>query len=164
MKLFEEFFFFFSLLVCVCSNSADPNGRKGRKGTQTGNQDYQAKLALEQQAKLQKEKDDLDAARRALAEKEAADAAAKVALGHGGDGRDGSGDGTSDGTGDETGDGTGDGTDGDEGDEGGKNKKLLTDGDDENKKDADDKKKRRLRTGPLVPDTVIGKILALCEK
>ncbi|XP_070693468.1 immunoglobulin-like and fibronectin type III domain-containing protein 1 [Pempheris klunzingeri] len=126
---------------------ADPNGRKGRKSTQTGDQDDLTKLALEQQAKLQKEKDDLDAARRQQAEKDAADAAAKAALGDGGDGRDGSGD--------RSGDGFRDKTDGEEGDGDGKNKNLLTEGDDENKKDdADDKKKKRSRTGPLVPDTV----------
>ncbi|XP_037639979.1 immunoglobulin-like and fibronectin type III domain-containing protein 1 [Sebastes umbrosus] len=105
---------------------ADPNG-KGRKGTQNGDQDDLNKLALEQQAKLQKEKDDLEAARRAQAEKDGA-----------GDGGDGSGD------------GSGGKTDGDEGDGDGTNNNLLTDGD-----DADDKKKKRVRTGPLVPDTVI---------
>ncbi|XP_035858475.1 immunoglobulin-like and fibronectin type III domain-containing protein 1 [Sander lucioperca] len=113
---------------------ADPNG-KGRKGTQTGNQDDLIKLALEQQAKLQKQKDALEAARRAQSEKDAADA---------GDGRDGSGD------------GTGGKTDGDEGDGDGTHKNLLTDGDDGNKRDdANDKKNKRVRTGPLVPDTVI---------
>ncbi|XP_030274768.1 immunoglobulin-like and fibronectin type III domain-containing protein 1 [Sparus aurata] len=110
---------------------ADPNARKGRKGTQTGNQD------------------DLDAARRAKAERDAADAAAKAALGDGGDGKDG-GDGR-----DGSGDGSGGKTDGDEGDGDGKNRNLLTDGDDGNKDDdAGDKKKKRSRTGPLVPDTV----------
>ncbi|XP_070850153.1 immunoglobulin-like and fibronectin type III domain-containing protein 1 [Chaetodon trifascialis] len=134
---------------------ADPNGRKGRMGTQTGNQDDLTKLALDQQAKLQKEKDDLDAARRAQAEKDAADAAARAAMGDGGDGRDGSGDGTGDGSGDGTDDGSGVKTEGDEGDGDGKNKNLLTDGEDKDKNDDTDKKKKRLRTGPLVPDTVI---------
>lgn len=140
--------------MCVHGNSADPNG-KGRKGTQTGNQDDLIKLALEQQAKLQKQKDALEAARRAQSEKDAADA---------GDGRDGSGDGTGGGTGGKTGSKTGSKTDGDEGDGDGTHKNLLTDGDDGNKRDdANDKKNKRVRTGPLVPDTVIGKILALCE-
>ncbi|XP_071351285.1 immunoglobulin-like and fibronectin type III domain-containing protein 1 [Trachinotus anak] len=151
---------------------ADPDGRKGRKGTKTGDQDDLAKLALEQQAKLQREKDDLEAARRAQAEKDAADAAARAALGDGGDGSgdgsgvgsgdgsgvgsgDGSGDGSGVGFGDGSGDGSGGKTDGDEGDGNGKNKNLLGDGDDENKEgDADDKRKKRLRSGPLVPDTV----------
>ncbi|TDH13742.1 hypothetical protein EPR50_G00036110 [Perca flavescens] len=126
---------------------ADPNG-KGRKGTQTGNQDDLIKLALEQQAKLQKQKDNLEAARRAQSEKDAANA---------GDGRDGSGDGT----GGKTGGKTEGKTDGDEGDGDGTNKNLLTDGDDGddgNKgDDAEDKKNKRVRTGPLVPDTVIDK-------
>ncbi|XP_031727684.1 immunoglobulin-like and fibronectin type III domain-containing protein 1 [Anarrhichthys ocellatus] len=56
------------------------------------------------------------------------------AAGDGGDGGDG--------------DGSGDGSGGDGGD--GTNKNLLTEGE-----DADDKKKKRVRTGPLVPDTVI---------
>ena len=86
---------------------------------------------MEQQAKLQKQKDDLEAARRAQAEKDAADKTG----------------------GDDDGDGDGDG----------KNKNLLTDGSDENKgNDGDDTKKKRVRTGPLVPDTVIGK--TLCEE
>lgn len=152
---------------CVYSNSADPNGRKNRKGTKTGKQDYQNKLALEQQAKLQKEKDDLEAAKRALAERDAADAAAKDALMKEGDVRDGTGEGTMDGTVKGTGDGAGDWsggiTDGKEGDEGGMNKNLFRDDDDANKKDADDKKRRRLRTGPLVPDTVKGKINTTSE-
>uniref|UniRef100_UPI0037E99726 immunoglobulin-like and fibronectin type III domain-containing protein 1 n=1 Tax=Semicossyphus pulcher TaxID=241346 RepID=UPI0037E99726 len=91
---------------------ADPNGSKGRKATETGDQDDLTKLALEQQAKLQREKDNLKVAQAGD------DAAAE-------------------------GDGSGDGT-------GGK-----TDGDDENKKDGADDKKKRLRTGPLVPDSVI---------
>lgn len=155
------------LLSCVYSNSADPNGRKNRKGTKTGKQDDRDKLAPEQQAKLQKEKDDLDAARRALAERDAADGAAKDALRKERDERDGSGDGTMDGTGKGTGDGAGDWsggiTEGEEGDEGGMNKNLFRDDDDANKKDADDKKRRRLRPGPLVPDTVTGKIIASSE-
>ncbi|XP_044076743.1 immunoglobulin-like and fibronectin type III domain-containing protein 1 [Siniperca chuatsi] len=122
---------------------ADPNG-KGCKGSKTGDQDDLTKLALEQQAKLQKEKDDLEAARRAQAEKDAAL----------GDGGDGSGDGSGGKTdGNKT---DGNKTDGKKGDGEDKNKNLLTDGDDENKKDhTDDKKKKRLRTGPLVPNTVI---------
>ena len=123
-------------------NSADPDGRKLRKSTKSGEQDDLTKLALEQQAKLQKDKAHLEAVRQAQADKDAADAAARAALG---DERDGSGDKS-----DEK-------TDGDEGDGKG-NKNLLGDGDDENKKgDADDQKKKRLRTGPLVPDTVVGK-------
>ncbi|XP_040890310.1 immunoglobulin-like and fibronectin type III domain-containing protein 1 [Toxotes jaculatrix] len=96
------------------SVEADPDGSKGRKGTKSGDEDDLIKLALEQQAKLQKEKDDLEAARRAQAEKDAANAAT---LGDGGDGSGGK-------------------TDGD--------KNLPGDGDDENKKgDGDDKKKKR---------------------
>ncbi|XP_068449723.1 immunoglobulin-like and fibronectin type III domain-containing protein 1 [Clinocottus analis] len=83
-------------------------------------EDDLSRLALEQQAKLQKQKDDLEAAGRARAEKDA--------MGEGGDG-------------DEGGDGT---------------NKNLTDGEDENKdNDAYDKKKKRVRAGPLVPDTII---------
>ncbi|KAM9361800.1 immunoglobulin-like and fibronectin type III domain-containing protein 1 isoform 1-T2 [Symphorus nematophorus] len=131
---------------------ADPNGRKGRKGIQTGDQDDLNKLALEQQTKLQKDKDDLDAARRAQAEKDTAAAAAKASLGDGGDGTDGR-----DGSGDGSGDGSLGRTDGDGGDGDDKNKNLLTDGDGENKTDDGDdkKKKQRSRTGPLVPDTVM---------
>lgn len=117
---------------------------------------------MEQQAKLQKEEDDLDAARRALDERDAADAAAKDALSKEGDREDGSGDGTMDRTGKGTGDGTGNWsggiTEGEEGDEGGMNKNVFRDDDDANKKDADDKKRRRLRT-----DTVTGKIIASSE-
>lgn len=105
----------------------------------------------------------MDAARRALAERDAADAAAKDALMKGGDERDGSGDGTMDGTGKGAGDWSGGITEGEEGDEGGMNKNLFRDDDDANKKDSDDKKRRRLRTGPLVPDTVTGKIIASSE-
>uniref|UniRef100_A0A665TL57 Immunoglobulin like and fibronectin type III domain containing 1, tandem duplicate 2 n=1 Tax=Echeneis naucrates TaxID=173247 RepID=A0A665TL57_ECHNA len=64
---------------------ADPNKSKGHKGATTGDQDDLAKLALGQQAKLQREKDDLEAARRAQAEKDAADAAARAAHGDGDD-------------------------------------------------------------------------------
>lgn len=67
--------------------------------------------------------------------------------------------------GDGSGDGSGGKTGGDEGDGDGKNKNLLTDGGDENKgNDADDRKKKRARTGPLVPDTVIGKKLHCVKK
>lgn len=103
---------------------------------QTG--DDMSKLSLDNQLKIQKEKDDLDAARRAQEEKDARDAAAKAALQ---DGRDGSGD----------------GNDGD--DEDGKNKNLLTDGEDKNDDGDADGKKKRSRTGPLVPDTIIGKLI-----
>nr|XP_046241212.1 immunoglobulin-like and fibronectin type III domain-containing protein 1 [Scatophagus argus] len=142
---------------------ADPSGRKGRKVTQTGNQDDLTKLALEQMAKIQKEKDDLDAARRAQAEKDVEDAAAKAALEDGGDGGDGGdgkdGDGAGDEIGDRIDDRAGGKTDGDKSGGDGKNKNLLVDEDDENKKDAaDDKKKKRLRAGPLVPDTVTDRV------
>ncbi|XP_029946943.1 immunoglobulin-like and fibronectin type III domain-containing protein 1 [Salarias fasciatus] len=104
---------------------ADPNRRKG-----TGGDD--------DLSKLQKEKADLDAAKRLQAEKDAADAVAKSALGDGGDGG---------------GDGAGDGSDGGKGDGDGKDGNLLGDGGDSNKKDdGDDKRKKR--NGPLVPDTV----------
>lgn len=110
----------------------------------------------------------MEAARRALAEKDAA-------LRDGANDRDGSDRGTSDGTVDRAGDGSGDGSDGksgngsgigrgdgtagktdkDENDEDGK----KGNGSEENKRyDADDKKKRRLRTGHSVPETVKGKI------
>ncbi|XP_034545040.1 immunoglobulin-like and fibronectin type III domain-containing protein 1 [Notolabrus celidotus] len=105
---------------------ADPNGSKGLKSNKTGDQDDLTKLAMEQQAKLQKEKEDLEAARRAQA-----DAAAQASQGDGGDGSG--------------------------------NNKDLTDGDDKDKTDGAEKKKRRLQTGPLVPDTAMGKINALCE-
>ncbi|CAK6972950.1 immunoglobulin-like and fibronectin type III domain-containing protein 1%2C partial [Scomber scombrus] len=137
---------------------ADPDGSKNRKGAQTGDQDDLIKLALEQQAKLQKEKDDLEAARRAQAEKDAADAAARAALGDGGDGSGiGSGDGSGIGSGFGSGDGSGGRRDGDEGDGKDKNKNLLTDGDDDKKGEEDDadKKKRRAGAGSLVPDTDI---------
>ncbi|GLD62998.1 immunoglobulin-like and fibronectin type III domain-containing protein 1 [Lates japonicus] len=129
------------------SVQADPEGRKRRKVTKTRDQDDLTKLASEEQANLQNEEDDMEAARRAQAEKDAADAAAKAALGDGGDG-------SGDGSGDRSGDGSGGKTDGDKGDGDDKNKSLLGDGDDESKKgDADDKKKKRLRTGPSVADT-----------
>lgn len=122
------------LPVYLCCNSADLNDKR-HKDTQRGNQDGLNKLALEQQA--QQQKDDLVAARRA-----------------GGDG-DGSGD------------GSGGQTDGDNGDDGGDgtNKNLLTEGDDDENKgnDGDDKEKKRGRAGPLAPDTVAGKVIALCE-
>jgi len=103
------------------SLSVLPNG-KGSEG-HTGNQ-----VASERQAKLQKEKDDLEAARRAQPERDAA--------GDGGDGGEG-------------GDKGGDGTD----------KNLPTEGGDENKGNDAEKKTKRVRAGPLVPDTVIGKTL-----
>ncbi|XP_052384591.1 immunoglobulin-like and fibronectin type III domain-containing protein 1 [Oncorhynchus keta] len=57
----------------------DPNMRGGKASRKTttagGGGENLAKIAAEQSAKLQKEKDDLDAARRAQAEKDAADAA-----------------------------------------------------------------------------------------
>ncbi|KAG7494799.1 immunoglobulin-like and fibronectin type III domain-containing protein 1 [Solea senegalensis] len=114
---------------------ADPDGKKRHKGTKTGDQNDLNKLELEQQAMLQKEKDRLEAARKAQAEKDAADAAARAALG----------DGSSDGSGGKT--------DGDKGD-GENNKNLLGDGGHESKKgDEDDKKKKRIRSGPSIPHT-----------
>ncbi|AWP02431.1 putative immunoglobulin-like and fibronectin type III domain-containing protein 1 isoform 3 [Scophthalmus maximus] len=111
---------------------ADPDGSKGHKGINSSDRDDLTKLALEQQAKLQREKDKLEASRHAQAEEDAADAAAGAALGDGGK------------------------SDGDEGVGDNKYENLLEDGDGENRKDdVDDKKKKRLRTGPLVPDTVI---------
>lgn len=139
-------------------NSAGPNGHKG---TKTGNQDDLIKLAFEQQAKLQKEKDNLEATRQAQALKDDADAAARAALGDGANRGDGSGDGpgdrTRDGSRDSSGDGSGGKTDGDEGAGDEKNKNLLGLGDDKNNKDhASDKEKKRLQSGPLVPDTIKG--------
>lgn len=138
-------------------NSAGPNDCKG---TKTGNQDDLIKLALEQQAKLQKEQDNLEATRQAQAEKDAADAAARAALGDGANRGDGSGDGpgdrTKDGSRDRAGNGFGGKADGDEGAGDEKNINLLGVGDDKNKDCADDKKKKRLQTGPLVPDTITG--------
>lgn len=132
-----------SSLSVHTSDSADPNSGKGHKTTTVGGDDDLARLALEQQAKLQKEKEDSEAARRAQAEQDAARA----------DGGDGMGDGR---------DGYGDGGDGGDG----ADKADGADGDDENNKDGGDggdgrDKKKRVRTGPLVPDTVIGKIVCL---
>lgn len=86
--------------------------------------------------------------------------------------------GGSDGAADKAGDGSGDGTDGKSGNGsgiGGADEAALKadkgeDGKDgleidENQGDvADDKKKRRLRTGPLVPESVKGKMAACCSK
>ncbi|XP_069004871.1 immunoglobulin-like and fibronectin type III domain-containing protein 1 [Embiotoca jacksoni] len=133
------------------SVEADPNGRKGHKGSKTSNDDDLSKLASEQKAKLQKEKDDSEAAKRAQGEKDAADAAAKAGLGDKGDGDKGDGD---KGDGDK---GDGDKGDGDKGDGDGNNKNLLGHGNDKDTTDdGDDKKKKKSRTGPLVPDTLIG--------
>lgn len=108
----------------------------------------------------------MEAARRALAEKDAA-------LRDGANDRDGADRGTSDGTVDRAGDGSGDGSDGKSGNgsgigrgdgTAGKTDKDENDEDREKGNDADDKKKRRLRTGPLVPETVKGKIVACGKK
>ncbi|XP_024915795.1 immunoglobulin-like and fibronectin type III domain-containing protein 1 isoform X3 [Cynoglossus semilaevis] len=120
---------------------ADPDGSKRRKG-KTDNQDEITKRKLEKEAKLRAEQERLEAERRAQAEKEAAEAAAKAALRDG----DGSGAGSDGKTG-------GDKSDGDN-----KNENLL-EGDLGNKKgdkkeENDESKKKRLREGPLVPDTV----------
>uniref|UniRef100_A0A8C7EYV2 Immunoglobulin like and fibronectin type III domain containing 1, tandem duplicate 2 n=1 Tax=Oncorhynchus kisutch TaxID=8019 RepID=A0A8C7EYV2_ONCKI len=60
----------------------DPNMRGGKASRKTttagGGGENLAKIAAEQSAKLQKEKDDLDAARRAQSEKDAADAARRA--------------------------------------------------------------------------------------
>lgn len=112
----------------------------------------------------------MEAAIRALAEKDAA-------LWDGANDREGADRGTSDGSVDRAGDGSGDGSDGKSGNgsvigrgdgTAGKTDKdendvdrKKGDGSEENKRDdADDKKKRQLRTGPLVPETVKGKIVA----
>ncbi|XP_069389375.1 immunoglobulin-like and fibronectin type III domain-containing protein 1 isoform X2 [Paralichthys olivaceus] len=115
----------------ITSNSAsltveaDPDGSKSREGIKTGDQDNLTKQAFEQ------EKD-----KRAQPKKDTADSEAAAALTDGGEG---SGDGSSDGSKD----GSGMKTDGDDGDN------------ENNMGDTDDKKKKRSRTGPLVPDTVI---------
>lgn len=150
--------------MSVFPNPVDTNGHKVHKGIKSADQDDLIKLALEQQAKLQKEKDDLEAAQRAQAKKDAADAAARAELGGVTDGRDGSGEGSGDGYSNGSGDGPVDGSgsgprvmaDGDES-EGEKNNFLGVD-DDKNKDDADEKKKKRLRAVPLVPDMVTGKL------
>nr|XP_019952107.1 PREDICTED: immunoglobulin-like and fibronectin type III domain-containing protein 1 [Paralichthys olivaceus] len=117
----------------ITSNSAsltveaDPDGSKSREGIKTGDQDNLTKQAFEQ------EKD-----KRAQPKKDTADSEAAAALTDGGEG---SGDGSSDGSKD----GSGMKTDGDDGDN------------ENNMGDTDDKKKKRSRTGPLVPDTVIDK-------
>ncbi|KAK2861784.1 hypothetical protein Q5P01_001317 [Channa striata] len=105
----------------------DPNGHKGRKGTKTGDQDALINLALEQQAKLRKEKDHLEAAK--YAQKNAADGAARAALGEGACRRDGSND----------------KMDGHEGD-GIKENNVLGVGDNK-KNDTDEKTKKELQTG-----------------
>ncbi|XP_056157233.1 immunoglobulin-like and fibronectin type III domain-containing protein 1 [Lampris incognitus] len=155
-----------------------------------------AKLAMEQRAKLQRGKDNLEAVRRAQAEKDAAEAAARAARGD--DIGNGSGNGSGDVSGNGSGDESGGGVYGDGGDGEDKNKKDGPgrgihgdggDGKDGNKKDGSgggvhgdggagedrdkkdgadvddeanqqgnderDKNKKRMRTGPLVPDTVI---------
>lgn len=143
----------FFLTTALFCNSADQNGRKS---TKTGDQNDLKKLALEQQAKLQKEKENLEATRRAQAEKDGADAAARAALGDGADTKDGS----RDGSGDRSGDGSGGKTDGHEDDGDEKNKNLLgLGGDEKHKHDTDAKKKKRLQTDLLVPDTITGIII-----
>ncbi|XP_039862362.1 immunoglobulin-like and fibronectin type III domain-containing protein 1 [Simochromis diagramma] len=125
----------------------DPHGRKGRKGTKTIGHDNLSNQGLDK-AKISKEKDDLEAVDRALAEKKAADTLGDAK--DGGDGRDGlgAGDGSSGKIGDGSGDRDGDGTDGDD-----KNH-LRSEEDDKDTKD-DASKKKQSRTGPLVPDTVL---------
>ncbi|XP_076003216.1 immunoglobulin-like and fibronectin type III domain-containing protein 1 [Genypterus blacodes] len=110
---------------------ADPNRRKQKE-------DDLAKLALEQQVKPQ-ENEDLEAAEEDAAE--ATPSPAKPAPGDGGDGK-----------GDSKADGEGDGNA-----SGGKTDKDMKDGEGDNKKEEDDatnQKKKRLRAGPLVPETV----------
>ncbi|KAK2915362.1 hypothetical protein Q8A73_005956 [Channa argus] len=108
---------------------ADPNGHKV---TKTGDQDDLINLEMEQQAKLRKENDYLEAAKLAQDEKDVADAAARAARKKGADRRDGSSDKA-------------------DGDEGGgiKKKNLLGVGD--NRNDTDEMKKKLLQTSPKGP-------------
>ncbi|XP_068598129.1 immunoglobulin-like and fibronectin type III domain-containing protein 1 [Brachionichthys hirsutus] len=131
----------------VLTVKADPN--QSRKAvSKTGVQDDKAAVAQQN-----KTKGDLNGARRAQAEKDAADAARQDSLGterSGEDGRLGSDNGAGDGSGRFSGE-----ANGFEGDDHGENNILATDGDYEIKKDdADDTKKRRLQTASLVPDSV----------
>lgn len=135
--------------MCVNYNSEDPHGRKGRKGTKTIGHDNLSNQGLDK-AKISKEKDDLEAVNRALAEKKAANTLGDAK--DGGDGRDGlgAGDGSSGKIGDGSSDRDGDGIDGDD-----KNH-LRSEEDDKDTKD-DASKKKQSQTGPLVPDTALGK-------
>ncbi|KAM3621641.1 uncharacterized protein V6R79_013960 [Siganus canaliculatus] len=126
---------------------ADPNGRKHRKDAQNGDQQGLNTVALEHQANGM---DGLESAK-----KDDSDAAAKAALGDGGDGKDGKGEGDgSDGRDGKDGrEGSADGSGGHDRD--GDSKNHLTNGDGEMKKDdTDNKKKKRVRNGPLVADTI----------
>ncbi|XP_041836596.1 immunoglobulin-like and fibronectin type III domain-containing protein 1 [Melanotaenia boesemani] len=133
---------------------ADPHGRKETKT----DQDDKSKLQLENKQKLQKERQDVGTAKDAEAGNDVAHEGASAVQGDGtnggagktgGDGGDGFGDGSG-GVGSEN-----SGKDGDQDDGDGKNKNILDDGGDKNA--TDDKKKKRSRAGPLVPDTVVEK-------
>ncbi|XP_030634073.1 immunoglobulin-like and fibronectin type III domain-containing protein 1 [Chanos chanos] len=122
----------------------DPN----KRGAGGGDADL-SKFATDQNEKQQKEKDDVDAAKTAQAGAEKGD---------GGDGTDGSGLGDGAGVGDGVGKDGGDGVGKDGGD--GSDKDGLggdgTDGDGTGGDGSgDDKNKKRTRTAPLVPDSVI---------
>ncbi|XP_026202907.1 immunoglobulin-like and fibronectin type III domain-containing protein 1, partial [Anabas testudineus] len=141
-------------------------GPNVRKGTKTGDQNDLIKLALEQQAKLQKDRDNLEASQQSQAAKDGAYAAARAAVHDGANRGDASGEGTGDGfrdgSRDQSGDGSkdmsGDGSRDRSGDgSGGKTDADEVNGDKKNRNLGDhatDKKKKKLQTGPLVPDTI----------
>ncbi|KAI1890624.1 hypothetical protein AGOR_G00155580, partial [Albula goreensis] len=164
-------------LMVQANDDRSMHGKKAARKTTcagAGGADLE-KIAKEQQAKLQKERDDAEAARRA---KEAQDAADKANAGSG-DGGDGSGkDGAGgdgfgiNGVGDDESAKDGSGKDGSEsgmdgaindgsgldgagGDKSGKDGTGNGSGGDGSAGDGTDGKKKRTRTGPLVPDTVI---------
>lgn len=128
MLFFSKCFIYFSLILAVFCNSA--NQCLGTS-TRAGDEQDLMKLALEPRGALQNQKENLEATRRAPAEKDGADTATRADTA----------DGTRDGDGGKT-----DGHDG-EGDE--KSTNLLGAGDDQ--KNAGDKKKE-----VLVPDTITG--------
>ncbi|KAM9760029.1 immunoglobulin-like and fibronectin type III domain-containing protein 1 [Menidia menidia] len=135
---------------------ADPNSRKDK----TNKHDGQSKGLSNKQGMLKTEGDEGDSTKNASALRgDGTD---------GGDGSDGKGgrDGFGDGSGAGSGEGTNDGNDGGQGNRGGmegmegmdgmegkNNNANLGDGDDEN---AGDKRKKKSRVGPLVPDTDTG--------
>lgn len=102
---------------------------------------------MEEQAKLQEQKDVLEAVRRAQIGGGIANTTSKALL------RDGS---------DKEG-GSGGKTDGDDSDSEGNDNTLLGESDDVNKEDeANEKKNCRQRADPLVPDTSLGKTSTIC--
>lgn len=133
--------------------SADPERRKARMEAQRDSEVNQAKQQDEKDgwAALEEEEDEDDS------DLGKSDGAADRSA-------DGSGDGTDGKSGNGSGIGEADGTAGrtDKGEDGKDGKKRDNSGENQGD-DADDKKKRRLHAGPLVPESVRGKIPAHCK-